>query len=204
MLKTLYEENFLDIEKLLLQEYKNINLDLQELMILLFLFQSYKNKTFSSLNLAKKTNLSKNDVEAILERLIKKNFFSLSQEKKNNIIFEIFNLDNTFSKLEEFFLTKEKKNQEKQKNHQIIETIENLEKLKGQFLISYELEMVKSWYLEKKFSHEEIIQTIDNAHSNHKKSLHYIERMLNYENHIKIEHDEKTEQILHEIFKKMK
>lgn len=204
MLKTLYEESFLDIEKILLQEYKNINLDLQELMILLFLFQSYKNKTFSSLILAKKTNLSKNEVESILERLIKKNFFSLSQEQKNNKIFEIFHLDNTFIKLEKFYLEKEQKNKEKQKNHYISETIENLEKLKGKVLINYELEIVKSWYVEKNFSHEEIMQAIEHAKKYQKTSLHYIERILNYENHTKIEHDEKTDQILHEIFKKMK
>lgn len=204
MLKTLYEESFLDIEKILIQEYQNINLDLQELMILLFLFQSYKNKTFSSLILAKKTNLSKNEVESILERLIKKNFFSLSQEQKNNKIFEIFNLDDTFIKLEKFYLEKEKKNKEKQKNHYISETIENLEKLKGKLLINYELEIVKRWYVEKNFSHEEIMQAIEHAKKYHKTSLNYIERILNYENYTKIENDEKTEQILHEIFQKMK
>ncbi|MDV3167041.1 MAG: DnaD domain protein [Vigna little leaf phytoplasma] len=204
MLKILYEEGFLNIEKILLQEYKNIDLELKELMLLFFLFQDYHDKIFSSLHLANKTNLSKNEVEVILESLLKKQFFSLAQEERKNKIVEIFDLDNTFIKLEKLFLKRKKEKQEREQRHYISETIESLEKLKGTVLTVYELEIVKNWYLENNFNHKDIMKVIDYANTNQKKSIYYVERMLNYEYNLKNENDEKTDKILHEIFKKMK
>ncbi|MDV3196251.1 MAG: DnaD domain protein, partial [Candidatus Phytoplasma stylosanthis] len=197
MLKLLYEKGCLNIEKILIHEYNKINLTVSELNILLFLFHCYENKNFSTSFLAKKTNLSKNEVENILTQLLKKNFFSLSQEQKDNKIIEIFNLDNTFIKLENLLLEKEKKIEIKEKKVYISETIDKLEKLKGEILSSYELEIIKKWYLEKKYNHNDIIQSINQASSSQKKSIYYIERILNHKKNIQIEKDDKADQIIH-------
>ncbi|QTX02820.1 DNA replication protein [Candidatus Phytoplasma luffae] len=204
MFKNLYEQNYLNIEKILINKYKNLDLTLQELIILLFLFNSYENKNFSSLFLAEKTNLSKNEVENILEKLLKKNFFSLSEDKKNNKIIEIFDLDNTFIKLEQLYLEIDKKEKTKKNKTYITETIDEIEKLKGENLTPYELEIIKNWYLDNNFQHNDIIQTIHQASLNQKKSIHYIERILNHKKNVQIEKDDKADQILHKIFNKIK
>ncbi|MFB5029875.1 MAG: hypothetical protein WJU30_00429 [Candidatus Phytoplasma pruni] len=204
MIKTLYEEGFLNIEKILIREFKKLHLEIQELSVLLCLFDSYEKKIFSSSFLATKANLSKNELESILERLRQKNFFSILQDKKDNKIIEIFNLDNTFVKIQKLYKEQEAKRTEKKQKHNISETIENLETLKGRLLTGNELEIVKSWYLEQNYTHENITQIIVQAGLNKKDSLNYIERILSQTNHVKIENDDQADQILHKIFKKIK
>ncbi|WP_017192875.1 DnaD domain protein [Italian clover phyllody phytoplasma] len=204
MIKMLYEEGFLNIEKILIREFKKLHLEIQELSVLLFLFDSYEKKIFSSSFLAKKANLSKNELESILEILRQKNFFSILQDKKDNKIIEIFNLDNTFVKIQQLYKEKEAKSTEKKQKHNISETIENLETLKGRLLTGNELEIVKSWYLEQNYTHDNITQIILQASLNKKDSLNYIERILSQTNHVKIENDDQADQILHKIFKQIK
>ncbi|MEZ0180575.1 DnaD domain protein ['Camptotheca acuminata' phytoplasma] len=205
MLKTIYEAGYLNIEKILINEYNKMDLTSQELIILLCLFNCYENKNFSSVFLAEKTNLSKNEVENILAELLKKNFFSLSQEKQDDKIIEVFNLDNTFLKIEEIYSEKTKKIKLKEKKTNIAETIEEIEKLKKNNLASFELEIIKNWYLNQNFSHEDIIKAIEQAVVHQQKSIYYIDRLLNYKNNnIKFEKDNKTDQILHKIFSKIK
>ncbi|MCQ9618840.1 MAG: DnaD domain protein [Candidatus Phytoplasma pruni] len=204
MIKILYEEGFLNIEKILIREFKKLHLEIQELSVLLCLFDSYEKKIFSSSFLATKANLSKNELESILERLRQKNFFSILQDKKDNKIIEIFNLDNTFVKIQQLYKEKKTKSTEKKQKNNISETIENLETLKGRLLTGNELEIVKSWYLEQNYTHDNITQIIVQAGLNKKDSLNYIERILSQTNHVKIENDNKADQILHKIFKQIK
>ncbi|KOR75288.1 DNA replication protein [Candidatus Phytoplasma pruni] len=204
MIKILYEEGFLNIEKILIREFKKLHLEIQELSVLLCLFDSYEKKIFSSSFLATKANLSKNELESILERLRQKNFFSILQDKKDNKIIEIFNLDNTFVKIQQLYKEKKTKSTEKKQKNNISETIENLETLKGRLLTGNELEIVKSWYLEQNYTHDNITQIIVQAGLNKKDSLNYIERILSQTNHVKIENDDKADQILHKIFKQIK
>lgn len=204
MFKILYEEGVLNIEQILLREYRKMNLTSQEVMVLIFLFERYETKIFSSLFLAQKVNLSKNEVENILEELIQKKFFVLSQDEKDNKIIEVFDLNNTFKKLEQIYSEKAKNNQIKKQNKYITQTIEQIEKLKGENLASYELEIIKNWFLDKNYSFEEINKSINIAVLNQKKSIYYIDRILNHKNILKIENDEKADQILHKIFNKIK
>ncbi|KXT29291.1 secA [Candidatus Phytoplasma oryzae] len=205
MLKILYEEGYLNIEKILMKEYLNLNLEIKELFILLLLFVHYYQKKFSSLEFSEKIKLSKNKIEIILEKLMKKDFFTILQKKKNDKIIEILNLDNTFFKLEKFFSQKKNIFQEEEKKKKIQETIENLEKLKGKILSGFELEIVKSWYFKKKYSHKNIQLSIKKAFLYQKSNLNYIEKILNdnQKNSLK-KYDFQTDEILHKIFKKIK
>lgn len=204
MFKILYEEGVLNIEKILLREYRKMNLTSQEVMVLIFLFERYETKIFSSLFLAQKANLSKNEVENILEELIQKKFFVLSQDERDNKIIEVFDLNNTFKKVEQIYFEKAKNNKIQKQNKYITQTIEQIEKLKGENLASYELEIIKNWFLDKNYSFEEINKSINIAVLNQKKSIYYIDRILNHKNILKIENDEKADQILHKIFNKIK
>ncbi|MGM1459017.1 MAG: DnaD domain protein, partial [Columbia Basin potato purple top phytoplasma] len=192
MFKILYEEGVLNIEKILLREYRKMNLTSQEVMVLIFLFERYETKIFSSLFLAQKANLSKNEVENILEELIQKKFFVLSQDERDNKIIEVFDLNNTFKKVEQIYFEKAKNNKIQKQNKYITQTIEQIEKLKGENLASYELEIIKNWFLDKNYSFEEINKSTNIAVLNQKKSIYYIDRILNHKNILKIENDEKA------------
>ncbi|WBL31633.1 DnaD domain protein [Candidatus Phytoplasma sacchari] len=204
MLKNLYKKGYLNIEKILIKEFINLNLEINELAVLLLLFNDNQDH-FSSLNLAEKTNFSKNEIEEILENLIKKNFFNIVQEQKNAKFIEKLNLDNTFIKLEKI-LNKKKIEQKETKNYnkEIKETIENLEKLKGRILTGFELEIVKNWYLSKGYSHKDIIDSIKKSSLYNKKSLNYIDYILNKKKDLLYPKDLQTDEILYKIFKKIK
>lgn len=201
MIKKLYEEGHLLIENILIKEYQKLKLNIKELMILLFLFNSYKKKTFSSAFLTKKTNLSKNEVEEILEILINKKFFNLCSANEGNKIIEVFSLDQTFEKIEQLYL---QKSMTKEKNKtELSETIDLLEQSKGTFLTSYELEIIKNWYENKTYQHQKILETIKKTKQLKQFSVNYIETLLNQENFLNIENDEKADKILDKLFKKI-
>ncbi|WP_334347461.1 DnaD domain protein [Candidatus Phytoplasma prunorum] len=204
MIKKLYEEGNLLIENILIKEYNKLKLSIKELTVLLFLFNSYKEKTFSSSELAKKIGFSKNELEEILEQLIKKNFFHLFSQTKGNKIIEVFSLDKTFDKIKQLYLNEEnKKIFEKQKT-QLSETIEILEQFKGNCLTYYELEIIKDWYQNKKYDHYKILENIKQAKKLNRLSVNYIEKLLNQEDFLNLEQNDKADQILDKIFKKIK
>ncbi|MDV3205333.1 MAG: DnaD domain protein [Weeping tea tree witches'-broom phytoplasma] len=204
MIKLLYEKGVLNIEKILISEYKNINLDLSELTVLLFLFSCYEQKIFSSTVLAQYMNLSKNEVESILERLIKKNFFSLLQSQKNDKMIEIFNLDGTFVQLEKVYIKKQQQAQLEKQDNSIASAIDYLEDLKGRILTSNELEIVKSWYLDPHRNHQDITQAIKQAVANNKNSIHYIDSLLNFANYnLNTHYDDEDNKMLYKFFQQI-
>ncbi|MBS2126455.1 DnaD domain protein ['Fragaria x ananassa' phyllody phytoplasma] len=204
MFQKLYENGFLLIEKILIQEYQKLGLTYQELTILFFLLEFSKKRVFSSNNLAKKAGISKNEVEHILEKLINKNFFELSQEPKNNKIIEVFSLKPTFKKLEQLFLEEIQKEQESLKMTFIQETIDLLEKNKGQVLVNYELDVIRGWYQNQEFHHQNIKTTIEEALEQKKTSVFYIDKLLHKKQFMEVEPDEKADRILEKLFKKVK
>ncbi|WP_349402185.1 DnaD domain protein [Candidatus Phytoplasma solani] len=204
MLKKLYEDGFLLMEKILIQEYQKLNLTYQELTILMFLFDFSKKRVFSSNTLAKKAGISKNEVENILEKLLSKGFFELFQETKGNRIIEVFSLNLTFEKIEKIYLEDVEKEKEASKTTLIQETINFLEKNKGQELVSYELDVVKGWYQNQEFSHQEIKTTIEEAFHYKKTSVFYIDKLLHKKQLTQVEPNEKDDQLLKKLFKKVK
>ncbi|AGL90360.1 Putative DNA replication protein [Candidatus Phytoplasma australiense] len=204
MLKKLYEDGFLLIEKILIQEYQRLNLTYQELVVLMFLFDFSKKRVFSSNALAKKTGISKNEVENILETLLSKGFFELLQETKGNKIIEVFSLNLTFQKIEQIYLEDFSKEKEVLEKTLIQETIDFIEQNKGQELVSYELDVIKNWYQKQEFSHKEIKEIIEEALHYKKTSVFYIDKLLHQKKIIQIEPDEKDEKILQKLFKKVK
>ncbi|MDV3141420.1 MAG: hypothetical protein Q8738_02650, partial [Candidatus Phytoplasma australasiaticum] len=60
------------------------------------------------------------------------------------------------------------------------------------------------WYLEFNYPQEKIIQAIKQANANKKKSIFYINNLLNYQNQQNISQDKNIEKNLHKIFDKIK
>lgn len=110
--------------------------------------------------------------------MLAKGFFELLQETKSHKIIEVFSLSLTFKKLEKVYLERIKKIKDAAVTSLIQETIDWLEKNKGQELVSYELDVVKGWYQSTDFSHQDIKATIEEALHYKKTSVFYIDKIL--------------------------
>jgi DNA replication protein len=81
-------------------------------------------------------------------------------------------------------------------------TLRLFEQGMGRQLLPYELETVRRWYEDHQFSHDKIIKAITTAQD--RVSVKYVEKVLNQSIPEPIEIDEEVENVLDEIFKKIK
>ncbi|MDO7983573.1 MAG: DnaD domain protein [Pigeon pea little leaf phytoplasma] len=205
MLKQIYEEGYLDIERILINQYLKLNLLIKEVKMLLLLFRKYKNPILSTEKIIQQTNLSLPEIDNILGNLIKKNFLCLYQKEINNQVQEMFDLNKTFYQIENLYKQTKLTNLKHQNTSNISNTISNIEKIKGDVLNSQELEIIKKWYIEFNYPQDTIIKAIKQAHVNKKKSIFYINSLLNYQNkQNNISQDKNIEKTLHKIFDKIK
>lgn len=203
MLKRLYEEYDLPIERLLIKEYKRLSLSMQDMQVLLALFSIYKKrKTFSISSISRRVEYQASDIGNSIDTLLEKGFVTITLEKKDQKEREIFDLDQTFKKIEDLFKQDELDKIRQQEESSIAETIKRFEQGLGRLLMPFELENIRRWYEEKEFTHDQIIAALESAKD--KVSIKYVERILNQQIPDKIEIDEDVEQALDAIFKKIK
>ena len=202
IIKKLYEDYDIDMDKIILRDYKKLGLKYVEATMLLVLLSSYKKrKVFSISMLSKKTELKKEKVEEITYSLIEKGFMKLELEINEGKEREVFNLDSTFSILEKFIYEIESN----QNLSQCGKTITHIETLLNRVLMETELNYLRSLYEEKKYTHEEIIKAIDIAEEKNKLSIKAIDKILvANQNDSQIEIDEKTRKALHDIYTSIK
>ncbi|PKK94323.1 MAG: hypothetical protein CVV61_00025 [Tenericutes bacterium HGW-Tenericutes-6] len=203
ILKKLYDEYDLPIERILLKEYKRLKITMQDMSVLIALFSiQKKRKTFSMLAIARRVEFSQDDIGRSVESLIQKGFLAISLEKKDGKEREIFDLEGTLEKIEQLFLQDEKDKMILAKASHIEETITLCEQGLGRALLNYELETIRRWYDEKTFTHEQIIKAIQSTGD--RLSIKYVERILNQDALPKIEIDAEVEEALDEIYKSIK
>jgi DNA replication protein len=203
MLRRLYEEYDLAVERILIKEYKRLQLSMQEMQVLLALFSIYKKRrTFSIAAIARRVEYSSNDIGTHIESLLNKGFMTISLESKDQKEREIFELDPTFKKIQELFKNDEAEKVKQQEESHIAATIRRLEQGLGRMLLPFELENVRVWYEEKAHTHEQITKAIETAKD--RVSIKYVERILNQNIPKEIEIDDEVNQALDEVFKKMK
>jgi DNA replication protein len=204
ILKRLYDEYDLAIERILLKEYKRLSLTMPEMSILLALFSIYKKrKTFSVSAISRRVEYNQNEIGKHVESLIEKGFMTLGLETtKDQKEREIFDLDLTFKKLETLYLEDEIEKQREHSQNNITKTIRLFEQSLGRLLLPYELETLRRWYDEQMYQHEQIISAIEQTVP--RTSLKAVERILTQIIPKPIEIDEETENILDELYKKMR
>lgn len=203
MLKRLYEEYDLPIERIIMKEYKRLGLSMPEAHVLLALFSIYqKRRTFSLASIQRRVDYTTNQIGSSIEKLMDQGFLVMALESKDGKQREVFNLDQTFIMIEKLYLKDEHEKQKIQYEGQIADTIKRLEQGLGRTLSSYELDNVRRWYDDKSYPHDRIILAIEQA--NDRVSIKHVEKILNQQVVEKVEIDEDVEQVLDEIFKKIK
>lgn len=202
LIKRLYEESDLAIEKILMREHQRLNLTSQELIILLALFSYYKRRTFSINALSKRVDFSQSEIEEMIDSLLNKGFITFYLETKEGKTREVFSLDKTFDKIEEIYFEDEQKRKMDQVESNITKAIEQLEIAIGKPLSSYELELVRKWYEKQEYEHNKIMELIYQADVSGRASVRYIERLLNQADLADLEEDEHADRVLDRIFKR--
>ena len=203
MLKRLYEEYDLSIERILIKEYKRLKLSTQEMNVLLALFSIYKKRrTFSINAINRRVDYSINETGSIIEKLLDKGFLTIELENKDGKEREVFDLNVTFDKISELFRSDENEKKRASAENEVSETIKRFEQGLGRLLMPYELEMIRKWYDENLYTHQAIMKAIESAQD--RMSIKYVEKLLTQQIPDKIEIDQDVDQALDEIFKKIK
>jgi len=203
ILKRLFEDYDLAIERILVKESKRLKLTMKEMSVLLALFSIYKKRrTFTMVSLSKRVELSNEEIGAAIESLIDKHLLIISLESKDGKEREVFSLDEVFIKIESLYRQDEIERIKNEELTYISKTIQLFEQGLGRLLFPYELENIRRWYEDKIYPHDAIIKAIESAKD--KVSIKYVERILNQIIPDQIDIDSDVEKALDEVFKNIR
>jgi len=148
MLKYLIQKGYVNVNKLLLENYNNFGLNELEFVILLKLFEMLKNNqvTISVSQLSKKTSLSVHECSNVLNSLFNRGLVNIDLETtKQGKTKESFNLDECIKYFEDYFIN-EMKTKELMDNEQNLKQITNLvEQTFQRGLTPLELQIIVEW-----------------------------------------------------------
>lgn len=161
----------LQFPRLLLNNYKKLNITDQELIMIICLINS-KNLTYNPKELSNELNIKLNVVLEIINNLSEKGIISIDIVKDHNVRSEVINLDLLYEKLV-FTLMKPEEGTKKESNNMY----DIFEKELGRGLTPMEFEILNGW-LELEYSEEIIICALKEAIYNGATNFRYIDRIL--------------------------
>src|SRR5690554_3722732 len=202
ILQKLYNDYNFNVEMLLTQNYRKLNLTSDELIILLVLFSNKaKKKVFSLASISRKVDFNQNEIANIVSSLLEKDFLEINLETNNKHEREIYNLDKTFLKLEEMLKYEINDNLKQANKSKTAETITLLEEKVNRILRPNELERVRLWYDTFNFDHDVIVDAINKANNN--VTVLGIEKIVNLSVDDVEEIDKDVDEVLERIYKKV-
>lgn len=204
ILKRLFEDDVLNIDRIMLREYQRLDLTVSETHVLLALFSiARKRKYFSVAAISRRVDFDQEVIGATLESLYKKGYLTLALEKtKDGKSREIFDLDPVFQKLETLFVHDEKEQQLALFQTQVSETLLLFEQGLGRLLRPHEIEEIRRWYDDGLYQHEKILKAIEQTEP--RVSVKAVERILTQIIPETVEIDDEVESILDSFYKKIR
>ena len=160
----------------LLKNYKLLNLELNEFVFLMYLYNLGNRFVFDPNRFASDLNLDLEEIMNLVSCLTDKGFISVEVLKNDKgVMEELVIMDNFYNKLKLFVIDDINKTESKElENSSIYELIE---KEFGRTLSSIEYEIIKAW-LESNFSEELIKEAVKEAVLNGVSNLKYIDKIL--------------------------
>ncbi len=163
--------------RLLLLNYKKLNITEIELIILIYLINC-DSLIYNPKQISQELDIKINDVLELINNLTEKGIINIDLVKKNNITSEIINLDLLYEKLA--FNIIETDSTKEKKDSNLFEVFENE---LGRGLTPMEFEIINGW-LDIEYTEEIIICALKEATYNGISNFRYIDRIL-YEWHKK-------------------
>ncbi len=152
---------------ILLKEYKNLNLNEKELIILIYLLNQ-KDNEFNPALICKDLNIDMNELLNIINELTKKDLLKLDHIVDRNIHKETINLSSLYNKLAFKIVGQEDKKS--------TTLYDKFEKEFGRTLSPMEYEIIGAWL--NNYSEEIVIEALKEAIYNNVNNLRYIDKIL--------------------------
>jgi len=156
--------------KLLLSNYKKMDLTEQELVLAIYLLNE-KLSDFNPKKIANDISWEVNDVLETINNLTTKDLITIEIKKINNVMNEFISVENLYKKLSYYIVTHEEK-----------ETVSNnifdvFEREFGRTLSPMEYEIVNGW-LKDKMDEEMVVLALKEATYNGVSNLRYIDKII--------------------------
>ncbi len=170
----IFRQGHIVIPLFLLQHYKELKLEINEFIFLMYLYSLGNKFVFDPLKFSAELNLTTKDVMNYIGILSDKNFISVDVMKnEKGLMEEVVLLDNFYKKLS--LITMDEVNQvSRSENSNIFEIVE---KEFGRTLSPIECEIIKAW-LDNGMDEELIKEAIKEATYNGVSNLRYIDKIL--------------------------
>ncbi len=160
----------------LLKNYKKLNLELDEFIFLMYLYNKGNHFVFDPNLFAQDFDLSLKDIMNYISHLTDKGFITVEVLKNDkDVMEEVVLLDNFYQKLKLFVIDDINQDEKKSKDESTI--YEVIEQEFGRTLSSMEYEIIRAW-LDSNFSEELIKEALKEAVMNGVTNLKYIDKIL--------------------------
>ena len=210
MLKYLIQKGYVNVNKLLLENYHHFGLNEMEFVVLLKLFDMLKNNqvTISVAALAKRTSMSLNECSNVLNGLFNRGLVSLDLEtNKQGKTKEAFNLDECIKYIESYFLNEIKTKEINSNQDQIKQIIDLIEESFKRQLTPLELQVIVDWS-QKGETYQSIKQALALAINAGKLNIKYVDSCLaaikSKEETSEVVLNEAQSKILNDFYRKLK
>lgn len=176
----LLKENIISFKQQLLDKYYLMNLNEEECIVLLRLYDySQCNDNFLNIDaLCKKTSLAKDALSNVIANLVKKGYMSLNMTENDNNYLEEFSLEDAFRELSYVIEDGDRRFIENTNKEKIRFVITLFESKLNKSISPMEKEMISKWYYEYEYSHESIVEAINSFIGSRSLSVTNVNRKL--------------------------
>ncbi|MBQ9023791.1 MAG: DnaD domain protein [Bacilli bacterium] len=162
--------NNLIVPSYLIKYISKLNLDLNELIMILYFLNNKEKLTFNPKKISQELYIEQNKVLEIINNLQEKGYISIEISKENKIIEEYISLDMFFAKINSFMIDNEKSNNSN-------DIYSKIEKEFGRTLSPVEYETISKW-IEGNVSQDLIESALKESILNNAPSIRYIDKIL--------------------------
>lgn len=198
----LLKNNLIDFDKLLLEKYSFLGLDEIDTIILIKLNKLLNaGHKFSTEAIVKTMSITEETLKNKLVSLINNQFITLMLDGKN----EIYSLDDTFKRLTKLLEENETMIDNEKSNNEMQRVVTLLESEFKKVLSPLDLEIVHNWVYEDKFSYDKINNAVMETLKLKKKSIQYVDVILNKKEEVKKEKSsEGLQSLFNQVYGKIK
>lgn len=196
------KNNVINFEKIIIEKYSLLGLDEYEVIILIKLYNLLNSGNKFSIDYISKTmTITEDVIRNKLVDLINNQFITLKLVNKN----EIYSLDDTFKRLSDLLEKEEDADNKNSIDNDITKVVALLEKEFKKMLSPIELELVRKWIYEDKFTYDKVYNAILEALKLNKKSIQYIDAILNKkDNTTKSSSNDGLQELFNQVYGKIK
>ena len=209
MLKFMIQKGYVNVNKLLLENYANFGLNELELVVLLKLFEMLKNNqvTISVTSLAKKTSMTPSECSNVLNGLFNRGLVTIDLENtKQGKTKESFNLDECIKFIEGYFENEIKSKMISENEDNLSEITNLVEQTFKRSLTPLELQIIVEWGQSGE-TLQNIQKALAMAVSSGKSSLKYVDTCLaaiKNKEEDSVVLDEEKSKLLNDFYRKIK